>query len=88
MCDLWRKKRQANIRQKPSEVLLSMLDVVSHPHHQGLKDGLLIRHVDVITGQQLNYLIRGEKKKLLVLNDLQKVFLVKETPKGADNHQS
>lgn len=72
---LWRKKRQSDEGQKHPEVLLSMLDIIPHPHHQSLKDGLLIGDIDVITGEQLNNLSRGEQQELLVLNDLQEVFL-------------
>lgn len=72
---LWREKRQSDEGQKQPQVLLSVLDVVAHPHHQGLENGLLVGDVDVITGKQLNYLRRGEQQKLLVLNDLQEVFL-------------
>lgn len=72
---LWRKKRQADEGKKHPEVLLSMLDVVSHPHHQSLEDGLLVGDVDVIAGEQLDNLSRGEQQELLVLNDLQEVFL-------------
>lgn len=74
---LWRKKRQSDKGQKQPEVLLSILDVVAHPHHQGLKNGFLIWDVDVITGEQLNYLCGGEQQKLLVLNDLQEVVLAR-----------
>lgn len=72
---LWRKKRQSDEGQKQPEVLLSVLDVMAHPHHQGLENGFLVGDVDVITGEQLHYLGRGEQQKLLVLNDLQEVFL-------------
>lgn len=72
---LWRKKRQSDKGQKHAEVLLSILDIVAHPHHQGLKDGFLIWDVDFITGEQLNDLCSGEQQELLVLNDLQEVFL-------------
>lgn len=66
-----------------------MLDVVPHPHHEGLKDGLLVGDVDVIAGQQFNNLRRGEQQELLVLNDLQKVFLEdRGDVEEADNHQS
>lgn len=73
--DLWREKRKSDEGQEHPEVLLPVLDVVPHPHHEGLKDGLLIGDIDVIAGQQFNDLSRGEQQELLVLNDLQKVFL-------------
>lgn len=72
---LWRKKRQADEGEKHPEVLLPMLDIVPHPHHQSLKDGFFIGDVNVIAGKQLNNLSRGEQQELLVLNDLQEVFL-------------
>lgn len=72
---LWRKKRQSDKGQKQPEILLSILDVVAHPHHQGLKNGFLIWDIDVITGEQLNYLCGREQQELLVLNYLQEVFL-------------
>lgn len=89
MSHLWGKKRQADEGQQHPEVLLSMLDVVPHPHHQSLEDRFLVGDIDVIAGEQLNDLSRGEQQELLVLNDLQEVFLehrgdVEET----DNHQS
>lgn len=66
-----------------------MLDIVSHPHHQGLKDCFLVGDVDVVAGEQLNNLSRGEQQELLVLNDLQKVFLEdRGDMEEADNHQS
>lgn len=86
---LWRKKRQSDEGEKHPEVLLSMLDFVPHPHHQSLKDGFLIGDIDVITGEQLNNLSRGEQQELLVLNDLQEVFLEhRGDVREADNHQS
>lgn len=57
---LWRKKRQSDKGQKQPKVLLSILNIVAHPRHQGLKNGFLIWDVDVITGEQLNYLSGGE----------------------------
>lgn len=72
---LWRKKRQSDEGEKHPEVLLSVLDIVAHPHHQSLKNGFLIWDVDVITGEQFNNVSRGEQQELLVLNDLQEVFL-------------
>lgn len=66
-----------------------MLDIVPHPHHQSLEDGFLIGDIDVIAGEQLNNLRRGEQQELLVLNDLQEVFLEQRGDgKEADNHQS
>lgn len=66
-----------------------MLDIVPHPHHQGLKDCFLVGDVDVVAGEQLNNLSRGEQQELLVLNDLQKVFLEdRGDVEEADNHQS
>lgn len=84
---LWRKKRQSDKGQKQPEVLLSILDVVAHPHHQGLENGFLVGDVDVITGEQLNYLRGGEQQKLLVLNDLQEVFLAHGGVAGAGSHR-
>lgn len=52
-----------------------MLDIIPHPHHQSLKNSFFVWNVDVITGKQLNNLSRGEQQELLVLNDLQEVFL-------------
>lgn len=72
---LWRKKRQSDEGEKHPEVLLSVLDIVAHPHHQSLKNGFLIGDVDVITGEQFNNVSCGEQQELLVLNDLQEVFL-------------
>lgn len=86
---LWRKQRQADEGEKHPEVLLSMLDIIAHPHHQSLEDGFLFGHVDVIAGEQLNDLSRGEQQELLVLNDLQEVFLEhRGDVEEADNHQS
>lgn len=66
-----------------------MLYIVPHPHHQGLKDCFLVGDVDVVAGEQLNNLSRGEQQELLVLNDLQKVFLEdRGDVQKADNHQS
>lgn len=66
-----------------------MLDIVPHPHHQGLKDCFLVWDVDVVAGEQLDNLSRGEQQELLVLNDLQKVFLEdRGNVEEADNHQS
>lgn len=66
-----------------------MLDVVPHPHHQSLEDRFLVRDIDVITGEQLNDLSRGEQQELLVLNDLQEVFLQhRGDVEERDNHQS
>lgn len=84
---LWRKKRQSDKGQKQPEVLLSILDIVAHPHHQGLKNGFLIWDVDVITGEQLNYLCSGEQQELLVLNDLQEVFLTHRRGHGKGSHR-
>lgn len=66
-----------------------MLDVVPHPHHQSLEDRFLVGDVDVIAGEQLNDLSRGEQQELLVLNDLQEVFLEhRGDMEERDNHQS
>lgn len=86
---LRREERQADEGEEHPEVLLPMLDVVAHPHHQSLEDGLLVGDVDVIAGEQLNNLSRGEQQELLVLNDLQEVFLEhRGDVEEADNHQS
>ncbi|TNN81934.1 hypothetical protein EYF80_007842 [Liparis tanakae] len=69
------RKRQTDEGEEHPKVLLSVLDIVPHPHHQSFKDGLLIGDIDFIAGEQLNYLSRGEQQELLVLNDLQEVFL-------------
>lgn len=85
---LWRKERQSDVSEEHPEVLLSMLDIVPHPHHQSLENGLFVRNIDVIAGEQLNNLCRGEQKKLLILYDLQEVFLVqKGDTEETDNHQ-
>lgn len=67
---------------------MSILDIIPHPHHQSLEDRLFIRNIDVIAGEQLNNFSCGEQQELLVLNDLEEVFLehcgdAEET----DNHQ-
>lgn len=86
---LRRKKRQTDEGKKDPKVLLSMLDIVPHPHHQSLEDGFLIGDVDVIAREQLNNLSCGEQQELLVLNDLQEVFLEHRGDiEEADNHQS
>lgn len=72
---LWRKKRQTDEGEEHPKVLLSVLDIVPHPHHQSLEYGLLIGDIDLIAGEQLNNLSRGEQQELLVLNDLQEVIL-------------
>lgn len=65
-----------------------MLDIVPHPHHQSLENCLLVWNVDVIAGEQLNNLRRGEQEKLLILNDLQEVFLEQRgDTEETDNHQ-
>lgn len=84
---LWRKKRQSDKGQKQPKVLLSILDVVAHPHHQGLKNGFLIWDVDVITREELNYLCGGEQQELLVLNDLEEVFLARDEGTGTGSRR-
>lgn len=85
---LWRKKRKADVREQNPEVLLSMLDIKSHPHHQSLKNCFFIWNVDVIAGEQFNNLSRGKQQELLVLNDLQEMLLEQRgDTEETDNHQ-
>lgn len=51
------------------------MEVVPHPHHQGLENCLFVRHVDVVTRQELGNFISWEQKKFLVFYYFYEVFL-------------
>lgn len=66
---------QPDVGEKHSQVPLAVLQIVPHPHHQGLENGFFIWHVDVVARQELGNFISWEQKKFLVFYYFYEVFL-------------